>query len=210
MVSEKEDENKKTVLFDELALVRTAQKDRKVMEQLLQRLHPRVNQVVWALVGNREQAEEIAQAAMLELLKSAGKYRGEGSLEAWAGEVTYRTGLKLLKRSWRWHRHHIPTDEPLDMWVDQPLVDKNGPERTLSKRRLYELLAEKMKRIPEKNRTAFVLHSIQGYTVSEVSQIMCASSNTTKYRLKSAIREMRIIFVNNPELWEAMREAKNE
>lgn len=178
------------------------------MEKLLLRLHPRINQVVWSIAKTDEQARDIEQAAMLEILKYAGKYRGEGSLESWAGEVTYRTGIKILKRSWRWNKHHVVTADPATHH-DETSTDA-GPEHMLSKRRTFELLAAKMDGIPEERRTAFMLHSIYGHTVNEVSQIMGTTSNTTKYRLKVAVKEMRTIFDENPSLLEAISETKNE
>jgi RNA polymerase sigma-70 factor (ECF subfamily) len=194
-----------TVLFNDVQLARKAQSDRAATEKLLERLYPKINQVIWAFVRNREQAEEIEQSVILEVLKYLGKYRGEGSLDAWAGEIAYRTTMKMLKKSWRWSKKRASISEFKDDFNNNEHLDES-PERLVSRRQLYGLLAEKMEGIPESRRNAFVLHIIQGYTILEVSKVMNTPVDTIKYRLKTATKEMRGIFNENPHLREAMLE----
>jgi DNA-directed RNA polymerase specialized sigma24 family protein len=60
--------------------------------------------------------------------------------------------------------------------------------------------------MPRKRRTPVFLHLLYGYSVAEVSDIMGVSPNTTKDRLKTALRELRVVFDRNPALREAMLE----
>ena len=53
------------------------------------------------MVGPGPNAEDLAQAAMVEILRSLGNFRGEGSLESWADRIARRTILNLLKQRWR-------------------------------------------------------------------------------------------------------------
>jgi RNA polymerase sigma-70 factor, ECF subfamily len=191
--------NETTHLLTDLALARQALEDTTKEEELMCRLYPKIFQIAIFVAGSHHHADDITQVAALEVLKSLKNYKGVGSLEAWAGRITYRTAVRSLKHAKRIEKEHAPLN-------DEDFVSADTPERKLVRRRTFENAVNKLSIIPEIRRTPLLLHLAFGYTVSEVSEIMGVSKNTTKDRLKTAFRELRTILENNPSLLVILQE----
>jgi RNA polymerase sigma-70 factor, ECF subfamily len=191
--------SEKTHLLTDLALARQALEDTAKEEELMGRLYPKIFQIAKFVAGAHHHADDITQVAALEVLKSLKNYKGMGSLEAWAGRIAYRTAVRSLKHAKIVEKEHTTLN-------DEDFVSADTPERTLVRRRTFENAVNKLSIIPEIRRTPLLLHLAFGYTVTEVSEIMGVSKNTTKDRLKTAFRELRTILENNPSLLVILQE----
>ena len=189
----------KPISFKDLELARKALKDPRSEEILLRRVYPRIFQIVRLVAGNRRQLDDIAQLSALEVAKSLKWYRGLGSLESWAGRIAYRTTMRFIKRQ----QSAGLTTMPL---LDDDMPTHETPEKSFSRRQLFESLLSKMNRIPEKRRVPLLLHLAYGYTVGEVSELTDTSPNTVKDRLKTAFREFQSILDDHPSLVATMLE----
>lgn len=185
--------------LNDVHLARMAARDKASAQKMLNRVYPKIFQVIRSAVRHREQADEIGQLVILEVLKGLGSFRGEGSLEAWAGGIAYKVTMRSLKNLRERERRHVPISEDSGVSVD-------NPEKDALRKEAFGSLLEKMDTIPHKRRLPLVLHLAYGYTTDEVSEIMGTSLNTTKDRLKTALREIRAIYDKNPALREAMLE----
>lgn len=185
--------------FGDLQLARQAQTDPPTEEAVLRRVYPKIRQVVRITVSAKRHQDDIAQLAVMEVAKSLGRYRGLGSLEAWAGRIAYRVAMKTIKR----HRKKEVGMVPL--W-DEDLPNKDTPEKLISRRQLFERLLSKMDSIPTKRRVPLLLRLAYGYSVKEVAALTDASPNTVKDRLKTAFRELQGITDRNQGLLTAMFE----
>src|SRR5687767_2397483 len=68
--------------------------DEQAQAWLVQRVVAPVRAVARTLLRNRDDADDAAQKALLEILTSVRTYRGEGSIEGWARRITVRTALR--------------------------------------------------------------------------------------------------------------------
>ena len=186
--------------LEDLKLARLARQDVKMEEVLLRRLYPKIFQIAWTVVGSRWLADEVAQHAALQVLKSLDSYSGVGSLESWAGRITCRVSSKIIKKERR-NKRLIPLDEESRASVAEPM------DNALSRRKVFEKLAHEMESIPRKRRVPLQLHLVYGYTVNEVAELTSSSPNTVKDRLRTAYKELRSIMEENPHLRVAMLEA---
>ena len=185
--------NNEEVVLKDLEMVQAAKKDSYHAELLLRRIYPKILQVVRSISGSQKHADDIAQLSALEIMSSLDNYAGKGTIEAWAGRITYRVSMRTLRKEAR-HRRHT---EPL---MDDAHETSGGPESVASRRQLLAMLETKMARIPDEQRTTFLLHVMNGYSVDEVAEITDSSRNTVKYRLKTAYRLMREMLLEFPAL----------
>lgn len=192
-----------TIALDDLRLAQRAKAEPASAMQVLDRLCPRVYQVVHMMVGGSGEADEFVQMCLVEILEHLHQFRGDGSLESWAGQVAYRVMIRALKKKRQSREDHTT------LFSDQ-LPTRETPERALQRQELWEQLTEKLDSIPLKRRTALLLHVIDGYTVPEVAELTEVSVNTVKDHLKLAYRELRTIFAQNSSLKDAMLEEIHE
>lgn len=151
---------------------------------LAQRLVGRVHRVSKSILRTDADAADAAQQSLIEILTSAGSYRGGSSIERWSDRLVVRTSLRLA-RSRQKHRERTLDDAELDAI---PLSDDAGPPlRDEAPRAIQAYLGD----LPEVQRTALVLKHVMGYSVAEIADITESSPNTVKDRLLRGSREMR-------------------
>lgn len=191
--------------LNDLQLAQMAREDEEAEKALLRRLYPVMFKVAWSVAGRRDLADDIAQIAALEVLKSLNSFKGIGSLESWATRITYRVYVKLVKKEIRSKNILISLDM-LGSTESEKFARDENVERSVSRQNLFEKLTGLLETIPQKRRVPLLLHLAHGYTVNEVAELTDVSPNTVKDRLRTAYQEFRIILENHQELRDAILE----
>src|SRR5207244_10932538 len=112
---------------DDASLVdRLRRGDPRAFEDLVIAYQHRVFGVALRMLGNRAEAEELAQEVFLRVHRSVGEFRGEAKLSTWLYAITSRLCLNRLQSGER--RHRQTGEEAL---ADVPADDTGGGlERT--------------------------------------------------------------------------------
>jgi RNA polymerase sigma-70 factor (ECF subfamily) len=161
---------------DSLLTARAAQADPAAQGALVQRLMGRVQRLSRALLRNAADASDASQASMVQILKSAGTYRGEGSLESWADRIVFRTAMRTSSAERRRRdAGHIDDSLAFVKASSDPAV----------------LVREYLDRLSEAQRTALLLRHGFGYSVEEIASLTEVSPNTVKDRLLRARATIR-------------------
>lgn len=163
---------------------RVVEGDRGAAEQLARILMPTVRTVVARLVGNHADAADVTQLALVECLRAAGNYRGEGPLTGWARRVSARTACHWLRSGAR--RHVGTTDDGVD---ELPADEGDGDASDVAT--LLRPLSAYLDGLSEAQRTAFVLRHAFDYTLPEIAELTDAPVPTVKSRILKALSELR-------------------
>ncbi|MCB9751100.1 MAG: RNA polymerase sigma factor [Myxococcales bacterium] len=157
--------------------------DARAQAWLARRLIPRVRRIARALTTTAAEADDAAQLSLMAILRSAGGYRGDASLEAWAKRVAVRTTLRYVRRE-RARRPAVSLEE-----LGEP-ASRGGdaPQRQAELSRDVRVMLES---VSEVQRTALVLHHALGYSIEEIAELTGASTNTVKSRLRLGTRTLR-------------------
>jgi RNA polymerase sigma-70 factor (ECF subfamily) len=156
--------------------------DRETLTAIAAPLLPRVRNLIRYLVHGDQDVDDIAQEALLAVLRGLSSYRGEGSLESWTDRVVARSTFAWLRRR---NSRRALCLETEDECADETTM----PDEYLRRRRLVALLD----RLPHEQRYALVLHHILGLSVDEIAVETAAKTETVRTRLrlgKSRLREL--------------------
>ena len=189
--------------LEDLRLARAARDDSQAAAALLRRIHPRVVAVVHAAAAGGADVEELVQTSLAEALQSVGNYRGAGTLESWAGQLTFHTVMRLLKRQRRRERTMVAA-------ANEPRDGRPDPEAAAARAQMWERLATGLGSLPEERRATLLLRVIHERSVPEIAELTGVSVNTVKDRLRTGLRELRALFARDAALREGMREAGHE
>ena len=154
-------------------LVRFAAGDPQAAEALTARLGPRCFALALRMLGERGEAEDIAQEAMMRLWRIAPDWRtGEAKVSTWLYRVTLNLCVDVRRR-----RRGRMT--PLDEVAEPPDPGRSAPGRMQDAARAAALQAA-LDALPGRQRQAVVLRHIEDLGNPEIAAIMEISTEAVE------------------------------
>jgi RNA polymerase sigma-70 factor (ECF subfamily) len=164
-------------------LAREAATDPAAREVLARRLGPRVRRLAASLLRGAHDADDAAQQALLEIVRSAPAFRGESTLEAWADRIAVRTAIRLARAR---RLASVRSEGSVD---PDELPGAHAPEGVSEG--LPRSIVAYLDELPEARRTVLVLRHAMGYSIQEIAEYTDVSPNTVKDRLLAARDQVR-------------------
>jgi RNA polymerase sigma-70 factor (ECF subfamily) len=189
--------------LDDLRLARQARTDPSAARAILDRLTPRIRHAVFMLIGGDQEAEDLTHVCLLEILENLGRFRGDGPLEAWAGQLSFRVVMRHMKRRRRVERTVALVPEEMG-------VSLSNPERDAESGSTRERLAWHMQKLPVERRTTLVLRLVFEHSVAEVAQITGVPLNTARDRIRVGLRDLRQSMARDPAFRDKLSEGRDE
>lgn len=148
---------------DDALLVLYANGDDRAARALTMRLTPRVFAQAFRMLGDRAEAEDVAQEALMRLWKIAPEWRqGEAKVSTWLYRVTANLCTDRLRK-----RRSVGIDE-----IPEPEDDAIGPAEALQDKARLDALQGALNALPERQRQAVILRHIEGLGNPEIAEIM--------------------------------------
>lgn len=159
-------EDEDASLTDDALVALFANGDARAARGLTARLGPRSYAVALRVLGDRDEAEDVAQEAMMRLWRMAPDWRpGEAKVSTWLYRVVMNLCLDRKRRGKR------AGTARLDDVPDPPDPGRSAPERMQDGARSDALQAALME-LPERQRQAVVLRHIEELSNPEIAGIM--------------------------------------
>ncbi|MGB7062930.1 MAG: sigma-70 family RNA polymerase sigma factor [Candidatus Zixiibacteriota bacterium] len=178
-----------------------AAKDHAAFKALVDRYQGLVVNTCYGLLGNRQDAEDVAQEVFLQVYKSAGEFRREAKLSTWLYRIAVNRSLNFLRDKKRsgWLRSLSSLLEgEHQRVVELPASNSDQPDVALEKKERNVVVQKAIDSLPEKQRTAFVLHKYEGLSYQEIAGIMHRSLSSVEsliHRAKSNLQRELIHYL---------------
>ncbi len=148
---------------DETLLVLYANGDAAAARVLTLRLTPRVLSFAARMLGDRAEAEDVTQEAMLRLWRIAAEWRrGEAQVSTWLYRVASNLCTDRLRR-----RRGVALDQ-----IAEPEDDRPGADEGLMEADRARALEDALALLPERQRQAVVLRHLEGLSNPEIAAVM--------------------------------------
>jgi RNA polymerase sigma-70 factor, ECF subfamily len=183
-------------LDDAQLVARTLNQDAHAFGQLIDRHAAAIVNLAYRMVGNRAEAEDLAQEAFLAAFKALSTFRADSKFSTWL----YRIATNKCKDWLRAKRpgqglHDVNADETLDAHI----AEERTPEKLLSQQQVAQELEEAIQRLPPLYREAFVLKHVEGLSYEEMQEILGVNGDTLKMRVyKGRLQLSRELAELNP------------
>ena len=152
-----------TPATDDALLADYAAGDKCAAAVLTERLLPLAYRLALRMLGERAEAEDVAQEAMMRLWRIAPDWRsGEAQVSTWLYRVTSNLCTDRLRR-----RRSVSLDE-----IAEPVDDKMSAEMRLQNELRVDALQWALGTLPERQRQAVVLRHLEGLGNAEIAKIM--------------------------------------
>jgi RNA polymerase sigma-70 factor (ECF subfamily) len=138
------------------------------------------------MLKNQEEAEDLTQDVFLQVYQKISSFQGTAAFTTWLYRLTVNMVLMYMRRKHRWQ-----AEESLDRDELHGLVEKQISQR--SDRSWVEPvdLEKAINCLPNGYRVVFLLHDVEGYEHTEISQLLGISVGTAKSQLHKARLKLR-------------------
>jgi RNA polymerase sigma-70 factor (ECF subfamily) len=159
----------------------------------------RARRLAWRLVGGDEAAaEDVAQDAFIKAYRGLKNFRGEAKLETWFYRILMRQAQDY--RRWRAVR---------DLWSGMREDGTHPPSpEGLGDPGLRRRIASALDRLSRRQREAFTLVHLEGFTVQECAELLGKPTGTVKSHLHRALTTLREELADLQELLGGSRHAR--
>jgi RNA polymerase sigma-70 factor (ECF subfamily) len=181
--------------------------DRFAATALHDRVRATVDRTVRRLLGAADvDAEDVAQQALIEIVYTIDRYRGECSLDAWTSTITAHVVYKHIRRR--------KTERRIFGGLDPDLLaaTRSGGHagRDAMLRNLMRRVLAHLDAIDENKAWTFVLHDVCGYDLREIAEITSVSVAAAQTRLVRGRREVHERIAADPELARLLERTEGE
>jgi RNA polymerase sigma-70 factor (ECF subfamily) len=171
-------------------LKRLRDRDERAFRELVAAHRDRVFNITYRMLGNRHEAEDVAQEVFITVFKQIDTFREESKFSTWLYRVAVnhcKNRMKYLKR-----RHDKDRDEINE---DTTSAGSNGtigsavpssPDRALHGAQMETVLAAAIKELDEEQRTVIILRDVEDLSIEEICAITELPDGTVKSRLHRA------------------------
>jgi RNA polymerase sigma-70 factor (ECF subfamily) len=184
--------------LDDQALVTAVKRgDEGVASAFCTRVWPSVDRTIRRLLGSRDaDRDDVAQLALIELVGTIERYRGDCSLDAWAQTIASHVIFKHIRR--RQLERRIFTD----LLADEvgAIAGPTRDEARSSTREVLGRVAAHLDEMAHDRAWAFVMHDVLGYDLREIAQMTKSSVAAAQSRLVRGRRELHERVAGDPAL----------
>jgi RNA polymerase sigma factor (sigma-70 family) len=189
--------------MDEDSLIRAAcQGDMDAFNQLVLNYQGMAYRKAYAMLRNRDAAQDITQDALIQVYQNLLTYRG-GSFRSWLLRIVTHASVDELRR---WRRQSLFFINPLDVEGDEMetppwLVDPGLPvEEMVEWSEFGSLLIQSLNELPGSYRNVVFLVDVLDLNYGEAAAILDIPRGTVKSRLARARMRLRRQLLGMPGL----------
>jgi RNA polymerase sigma-70 factor (ECF subfamily) len=166
--------------------------DRQALEKLVARFDRYVFGVALLTLGNRAEAQDAAQEALIKVTRGLRKYDGRAAFRTWLYRITINTCRDLLRRHAR-RRETALENEP---------VIGNNPWHTVVDQELQQATWRAIQTLEAPLREVVILRYYLDLPCAEIGEITETPTNTVYWRLHQARRQLEPLLLAEDALAE--------
>jgi RNA polymerase sigma-70 factor (ECF subfamily) len=161
---------------------------------LIEKYRKPIINFMYRMVHNQAVAEELAQEVFLRVYRSRQTYRAEAKFTTWLYRIATNLGVNHARDTR--HERAAPTiylDQPDPETGTTPDVADARPvvEEELLKDERMQAIRKHVMALPERQRTAVLMHKYQGLDYKEIGAVLRLSESATKSLLFRAYQTLR-------------------
>ena len=176
-------------------LRRLRDRDERAFRELIETHRDRVFNITFRMLGNRADAEDIAQEVFITVFKTIDSFREEAKFSTWLYRVTVNHCKNRIK--YRARRHDQHRDELTEATATDGVngviaaPGPNAPDHALQGAQMEKLMQDAIAQLDEEHREVVVLRDIEDLSIEEICEITSLPDGTVKSRLHRARLALR-------------------
>jgi len=147
-------------------------------QTLVDRYQALVINTCYHLLGNRQDAEDVAQEVFIKVYREAKGFRGESKISTWLYRIAVNLSLNWHRRQ-KWDRYldifafwKVAEGEPASLGE---IPEEERPDRRLENEERRGILLKALELLPGRQRAAIILHKFEGLSYREIAEVLGTS-----------------------------------
>lgn len=174
-----------------LLVARVQKRDELAFRELVERYQNKVFSIIYGILRNRNDAEDIAQQVFTKVYSSIGNFDSRSSLLTWIYKITVNECYDYLRKKRvrkLVYESDINEEDTRLMENSEVTQDRSVPaDDRLAQR---DLLMKILGKISDEDRTLILLKEVEGHSVEELAQRTGMNENTVKVKLFRARQKL--------------------
>ncbi|MCT9110634.1 RNA polymerase sigma factor SigM [Streptomyces mirabilis] len=163
---------------DQDLLARHVEGDHEAFGEIVRRHRDRLWAVALRTLGDREEAADAVQDALVSAYRAAHTFRGQSAVTTWLHRITVNACLDRARKAAS--RKTSPVDDTERL--EQLLEPHESASAPAERNDLHRELLAALSTLPADQRAALVLVDMQGYPVAEAARVLDVPVGTVKSR----------------------------
>jgi len=184
-------------LRERVLIRRLQQRDEKAFEEIVRMYQHKVFNLVYRMIGNQEEAEDIAQEVFVTVFKAIDSFRGEAKFSTWLYRIAAnhcKNRMKYLgRRSYKatGELNEVTEKEAQEAQPSSMRPHVDGPDAVLEGLELERTVQQGIKALDEEHRVLIILRDVEDLSYEEISSITGLELGTVKSRLHRARLQLK-------------------
>lgn len=165
-------------------------------DELVRTYNASIFHVAYRMLGDSAEAADVVQEIFLKVFRNIGGFKGEAALKTWIFRIAFS---EILNRLRSWKRRYRFSTLSLDGHHNgngngkgQYLTDsKPTPEEILESKEQEAAIQLALGKLSGDHRSIIVLRDIEGFSYTEIAEVLGVSIGTVKSRLARARADLK-------------------
>jgi RNA polymerase sigma-70 factor (ECF subfamily) len=177
---------------ERLLIARLRERDEQAFADIVRLYGDKVFSLIFRMLGNRQEAEDVAQDVFITVFKTIETFRGEAKFSTWLLRIAANHSKNRIK-----HLARRPTEgaDPDDVSQVRLLPDRpsppvqaqiDAPDKILEGAQTNALIQQAIADLDEDQRLLVVLRDVEELSYDEIGEITGLPEGTIKSRLHRA------------------------
>lgn len=165
--------------------------DARAFEELVRRHQGRVYAVAYRVTGNREDALDVAQEALIKAYRRIDTWQPTGGFLPWLLRLTTNQGIDHLRRRKRHPQERL--DESFVPDSEKAPVEPaaESTEQAVRAREIEEKVRAALPALSPAQRTVFLLRHYEGQSLADIAVVLGCTVGSVKVHLFRALQKLR-------------------
>lgn len=166
--------------------------DQNAFSDIVNLYQNRLYQVCYRMLGNKHEAEDIAQEAFVRAYTNLHTFDQKRKFSTWLYRIATNLCIDRIrkKKPDYYLDAEVAGTDGLDMY-SQIAADDQLPEEQLEQMELQDRIQYEISRLPDKYRSAIVLKYMEELSLQEISEILDLPLGTVKTRIHRGREALR-------------------
>lgn len=170
---------------NDLELVESFQKGNEgSFNELVRRYQEKVYWIAHRFVNDHDQADDIVQEVFLKVYSALNDFRGDSGVYTWLYRITVNISLNAIRKK------RVRDFLRIDEFFNSPIEESERPDKQYEQNEQKQLIEEAIQRLPEKQKTVFILRYYEELPYEDISKILKTSVGGLKANYFHAVKNI--------------------